>query len=581
MNWQLDDGGAAGTLYSRALVADLCPDALTPLTSTVGVGAGLDKAWRQMYRDAGIDATSPSVARFGSYLYLDTSLLRLLGELTGADPIGFSRQHFAERPDVPRRRDPLEPMPEVDKERLLAWTEATLSSPPVRPVRPVRPERVEHAGLNVPVAARRAQRAGSPLSRCSDAELVARIRGARDPLCQALRGYARAELGASVSNDLLTTLTERAGYPVHSGALVAGLDGSKAHCGPLWGLSTQTSRSATLTRLFDHGITLLADQLESHRCDDLAEFRATLFEVLDHCGHLGPAEWELDSPTWDEDLRLVLGVLDMWRRVADRAAPAARAAEVADTSRAHAAAVRAAIGDSEGVARFDAALYATRRWLCVRQQRRGAVSRVHHEQRLAARELGRRYVASGLLDEVGQIFMLLEEELDAFVADPGSLGEQLRLRGYDYHALAKYQPPFVTVGPPQPVVGWPWRKDAPGSSGSGTPVGSETFTRVALSGMSTGPGTASGPARLPRSPSDTRALRPGEVLVLPTAGYAWLPMLPIVAGVVVDAGGSLSAVSVACRELGIPCLLGTGDATTRIRPGQHLVIKGGAVTGSP
>lgn len=619
MNWRLDGRGAAGTLYSRALVADLCPDALTPLTATAGAGAELAAAWSEVYGEAGIDTAAgtpaelPPITRFGSYLYLDASLLRLLGELSGADPIGFTRQYLAERADVPRRRDPREPTPDVDKEQLRGWAEAMLSPVEARPTEPAR------------AGARREPASGpAPPAGCSDTELVTRIRRGRRPLRQALRRYVRAELGVALSNDLLATLTEQAGHPVHAGALVTGLDGPSAYCAPLWALSRRASRSTVLTRLFDHGVTVLADQLESDRGGDVGGFRSAVFAVADRYGFLGPAEWELSSPTWDEDVRLLLGVLDVWRRVADDADPGARAAAAAETSRAHIAQVRAMIGEAQAP-RFDAALRATRSWLCRRHHQRRAVSQAHHEQRVVARELGRRHVETGLLDNVGQIFMLLDEELDAFAADPATLAEQLRLRSYDHHALARHQPPFTSIGPPPPVVAWPRRRVASASGGTGSPgpttspaaagpadagavsagavsagalepgpvsVGSGPAgsaepgpaatapgSRVVLSGTPTGPGTASGPARLPRSPSDTRALRPGQVLVLPTAGPAWLPLLPAAAGVVVDAGGALSAVAVACRELGVPCLVGTGEATARIRSGQHLVVEGGTVTG--
>jgi pyruvate,water dikinase len=64
--------------------------------------------------------------------------------------------------------------------------------------------------------------------------------------------------------------------------------------------------------------------------------------------------------------------------------------------------------------------------------------------------------------------------------------------------------------------------------------------------------------------------------VLPSAGPSWVPLLTTAVGVVTDSGGALSDVSVACRDLGIPCVVGTVDATSRIVGGAEITVDGGA-----
>jgi pyruvate,water dikinase len=219
------------------------------------------------------------------------------------------------------------------------------------------------------------------------------------------------------------------------------------------------------------------------------------------------------------------------------------------------------------LARFDSALEASARWLGARRRLVELVSSVHHEQRLAARELGRRLVETGLLDEVDQIFMLLAGELADVVTDPEPLAESLRMRAYDYYALATYRPPFVTVGQPPPVVDWP--RAADGRSG---PV------RRGITGTGVAPGQASGPVRVLRSPS---GVQPGEVLVVRSAGHGWLPVLTAASAAVVDDGAPLSEVALACRDLGIPCVVACIDATTRLTAGQEVVVDGSAGTVRP
>jgi pyruvate,water dikinase len=68
------------------------------------------------------------------------------------------------------------------------------------------------------------------------------------------------------------------------------------------------------------------------------------------------------------------------------------------------------------------------------------------------------------------------------------------------------------------------------------------------------------------------------VLVAPSAGPAWVPLLPAVSAVVTDAGAALSAVAVACRDLGIPCVVATVDATSRIGNGAAVAVDGFAGT---
>jgi pyruvate,water dikinase len=57
-----------------------------------------------------------------------------------------------------------------------------------------------------------------------------------------------------------------------------------------------------------------------------------------------------------------------------------------------------------------------------------------------------------------------------------------------------------------------------------------------------------------------------------------VPLLPAVAAVVVDAGAPLSEVAVACRDLGIPCVVATVGATHRIARGASVEVDGSTGT---
>lgn len=97
-----------------------------------------------------------------------------------------------------------------------------------------------------------------------------------------------------------------------------------------------------------------------------------------------------------------------------------------------------------------------------------------------------------------------------------------------------------------------------------------------LTGTPGSPGTATGLARIIRSPGDFARVRPGDILVCPHTDPAWTPLLRIAAGVVTETGGALSHAAIVARERRIPAVLGVPHATTRISDGAHIVVDGSA-----
>jgi pyruvate,water dikinase len=77
------------------------------------------------------------------------------------------------------------------------------------------------------------------------------------------------------------------------------------------------------------------------------------------------------------------------------------------------------------------------------------------------------------------------------------------------------------------------------------------------------------------SPDEGDRLQPGEILVTSTTNVGWTPLFPRAAAVVTDVGGSLSHAAIVARELGIPAVVGCGDATIRLKTGDHVLVDGG------
>jgi pyruvate,water dikinase len=80
------------------------------------------------------------------------------------------------------------------------------------------------------------------------------------------------------------------------------------------------------------------------------------------------------------------------------------------------------------------------------------------------------------------------------------------------------------------------------------------------------------------SVADGAALRTGEVLVTTVANIGWTPLFPRAAAVVTDIGAPMSHAAIVARELGIPAVVGTGNATTRLRTGDRVRVDGGRST---
>jgi phosphohistidine swiveling domain-containing protein len=87
-------------------------------------------------------------------------------------------------------------------------------------------------------------------------------------------------------------------------------------------------------------------------------------------------------------------------------------------------------------------------------------------------------------------------------------------------------------------------------------------------------GRAEGMVQRIDSPDEGDRLQPGEILVASTTNVGWTPLFPRAAAVITDVGGSLSHAAIVARELGIPAVVGCGNATTRLKTGDRVLVDG-------
>ena len=95
---------------------------------------------------------------------------------------------------------------------------------------------------------------------------------------------------------------------------------------------------------------------------------------------------------------------------------------------------------------------------------------------------------------------------------------------------------------------------------------------VLLRGLGGAPGSASGAARVLTTLDDAASLNDGDVLVTHMTSPDWLPLLRRAAAVVTDSGGMTCHAAIVSRELGIPCVVGTGEATRKLRDGEIVTV---------
>jgi pyruvate,water dikinase len=96
--------------------------------------------------------------------------------------------------------------------------------------------------------------------------------------------------------------------------------------------------------------------------------------------------------------------------------------------------------------------------------------------------------------------------------------------------------------------------------------------RVLASGRAVGGKVAAGTARVIADVGQLASFRPGEILVAETTMPDWGTVMKTAAGVVTDSGGRTCHAAIVAREIGVPALVGCGDATRAIRSGELVTL---------
>ena len=193
--------------------------------------------------------------------------------------------------------------------------------------------------------------------------------------------------------------------------------------------------------------------------------------------------------------------------------------------------------------------------------------------RLVLIAIGEKLVEQGVLDAPDDVIMFRYNQLRAFIGDPSSMdGRAVAAAARAKRAEAELVKPRDWVGtvtqtqldfPYLNLWGFPDRfyKSAETEAGK-------------VTGIAGSPGVAEGVARVVTSEAEFDSLRVGEILVCQMTNPAWQVLYGKIIAVVTDAGGTVSHPAVLAREYGIPAVVGTSEATTRIKTGDRIRVDG-------
>jgi phosphohistidine swiveling domain-containing protein len=182
---------------------------------------------------------------------------------------------------------------------------------------------------------------------------------------------------------------------------------------------------------------------------------------------------------------------------------------------------------------------------------------------------------TGLGDDI--FYLTLKEVLTLLSGDETAVSHiPARRKSYErYKALPPYPPiirgqfdPFQWASNPDR------RTDIFDSTAVPQTVVDSDGSAKLVTGSPGAAGRIEGIVRLLDSPEDGDHLQGGEVLVTVLTDIAWTPLFLRAAAVVTDVGAPLSHAAIVARELGIPAVVGCGDATMRLKTGDRVLVDG-------
>ena len=98
------------------------------------------------------------------------------------------------------------------------------------------------------------------------------------------------------------------------------------------------------------------------------------------------------------------------------------------------------------------------------------------------------------------------------------------------------------------------------------------FSKALASGRAIGQKIGIGPVRIVKDPKEMDQVKPGDVLVADMTDPNWEPVMKRASAIVTNRGGRTCHAAIIARELGIPAIVGCGDATETLSEGEEVTV---------
>jgi rifampicin phosphotransferase len=291
---------------------------------------------------------------------------------------------------------------------------------------------------------------------------------------------------------------------------------------------------------------------------ELSQGEETLDAWLTEYGHRAPEEFDLASPRWRERRE---ELQQLARRLRDGHNPL-------DLHTAHRhkvdqslAELRAKIATADQ-AELDKRVNLARRYMPWREDGKFYLMLGYDLLRDVATEAARRL-------EIGEdVFLLTTEELF----------DAMKISFAPHHLLAQRK----TQRRAEERIQLPHVIDPTNLDTLGTQSAIGNRQSAILEAFAISPGSATGPARIVKSPTDAPNLGDRYVLVCPSTDPSWTPLFTNAAALILERGGTLSHGAVVAREMSIPAVV-LRDACTILSDGEEITVDGrnGAVLRLP
>lgn len=311
------------------------------------------------------------------------------------------------------------------------------------------------------------------------------------------------------------------------------------------------------------GYGTLAESHLAAKLWEVAAGRANMEDFLAEYGHHAPDEGELSSRSWREDPTPIRRTLETIKDLPESEHADNQVQRQAE-QREHLE--RQLLANLPKSKRRNAKLVLriAKRYVPLREICRGMMHRVFDTMRAHARNLGERLTEEGRLPDADAVFYL---ELDELLGPlPADVSERVAFRR---ERRAHYQ----TLDVPALFRG------VPGKTPRRDLTAGRTVDVTELQGTAIAPGRVDGLARVVFDPAaEEEPTDAGEVLVCHITDPSWISLMIGAGALVTDVGGAMSHAAIIARELGIPCVVATGNGTAAIRTGDRLLVDGAAGT---